>query len=84
VIANRLLFSRTTGPKIAVLSITIPILTVVISWCVVRSILAPAHFEQLFLLMPPVALITMLPISIAGWGLRDATMVLAFGYSGLN
>jgi hypothetical protein len=84
VIANRLLFSRTTGPKIAVLSITIPILTVVISWCVVRSILAPAHFEQMFLLVPPVALITMLPISIAGWGLRDATMVLAFGYSGLN
>jgi uncharacterized membrane protein YbhN (UPF0104 family) len=28
-------------------------------------------------------LITMLPISIAGWGLREATMGLAFGYAGL-
>jgi glycosyltransferase 2 family protein len=84
VIANRLLFSRATGPKIAVLSITIHVLTVVISWCVVRSIVAPAQFEQMFLLIPPVALITMLPISIAGWGLREATMMLAFGYSGLN
>jgi hypothetical protein len=81
---GRLLFSRATGPKIAALSITIHVLTVVISWCVVRSILAPAQFEQMFLLVPPVALITMLPVSIAGWGLREATMMLAFGYSGLN
>jgi glycosyltransferase 2 family protein len=84
VIANRLLFSRATAPKIAALSITIHVLTVVISWCLVRSILAPAQFEQMFLLVPPVALITMLPVSIAGWGLREATMMLAFGYAGLN
>jgi hypothetical protein len=28
-------------------------------------------------------LITMLPISIAGWGVREAMMGLAFGYAGL-
>jgi uncharacterized membrane protein YbhN (UPF0104 family) len=28
-------------------------------------------------------LITMLPLSIAGWGVREATMALAFGYAGL-
>ena len=28
-------------------------------------------------------LITMMPISIAGWGVREATMGLAFGYAGL-
>jgi hypothetical protein len=28
-------------------------------------------------------LITMLPISIAGWGVRETTMALAFGYAGL-
>ena len=26
---------------------------------------------------------TMLPISIAGWGVREATMMVAFGYAGL-
>jgi hypothetical protein len=40
-------------------------------------------FGQTFLLIPPVMLITMLPISIAGWGVREATMGLAFGYAGL-
>ena len=28
-------------------------------------------------------LITMLPISFAGWGVREASMTVAFGYAGL-
>jgi len=83
VIANRVIFNRRSGPKIAVLSISIHVMAVVIAWCAVRSISAPAAFEQLFMLVPPIMLITMLPISIAGWGVREATMMVAFGYAGL-
>lgn len=83
VIANRVIFSRNRGPKIAVLSLLVHVLTVVIAWCVVRSIAAPVLFGQVFQLVPPVMLITMMPISIAGWGVREATMGLAFGYAGL-
>jgi len=82
-IANRVIFSRAHGPKLAVLSLLVHVLTVVIAWCVVRSIAAPVLFGQIFQLIPPVMLITMLPISIAGWGVREATMGLAFGYAGL-
>src|ERR1700733_10742859 len=83
VIANRVIFSRTHGPSIAVLSLSVHVLAVVIAWCVVQSIAAPVVFGQVFQLVPPVMLITMLPISIAGWGVREATMGLAFGYAGL-
>jgi glycosyltransferase 2 family protein len=83
-IANHVIFNRTTGPRIAILSISVHVLTVVIAWCAVRSISAPADFEQTFLLIPPIALITMLPVSIAGWGVREATMMVAFGYAGLS
>jgi glycosyltransferase 2 family protein len=83
VIANRVIFSRERGPKVAVLSFLIHLLAVVIAWCVVQSIDAPVLFGQIFQLIPPVMLITMLPISIAGWGVREATMGLAFGYAGL-
>jgi hypothetical protein len=83
VIANRVLFSPTRGPKVAALSLLVHVLTVVIAWCVVRSIAAPVLFGQAFQLVPPVILITMVPISIAGWGVREATMGLAFGYAGL-
>jgi uncharacterized membrane protein YbhN (UPF0104 family) len=83
VIANRMIFSWDRGPKIAVLSVLVHLLAVVIAWCVVQSIAAPVLFGQIFQLVPPVMLITMLPISIAGWGVREATMGLAFGYAGL-
>jgi glycosyltransferase 2 family protein len=83
VIANRVIFSRKNEPAIAILSLLVHFLAVVIAWCVVQSISAPVGFEQTFLLIPPVMLITMLPISIAGWGVREATMGLAFGYAGL-
>jgi glycosyltransferase 2 family protein len=83
VIANRVIFGRQHGPKVASLSILVHVLTVVIAWCVVRSIAAPVLFGQIFQLVPPVMLITMVPISIAGWGVREATMGLAFGYAGL-
>jgi glycosyltransferase 2 family protein len=83
VIADRVIFSRKRGPKIAVLSLLVHVLTVVITWCVVQSIAAPVMFSQIFQLIPPVMLITMLPVSIAGWGVREATMGLAFGYAGL-
>jgi uncharacterized membrane protein YbhN (UPF0104 family) len=83
VIANNVIFSRDRGPKITALSLMVHVLTVVIAWCVVRSIAAPVLFSQAFQLVPPVMLITMMPISIAGWGVREATMGLAFGYAGL-
>ncbi len=83
VIANRVIFSRKRGPKVAALSLLVHVLTVVIAWCVVKSIAAPVAFGQVFQLIPPVMLITMLPISIAGWGVREAAMGLAFGYAGL-
>ena len=83
VIANRVLFSRSRGPIVASLSLLVHVLTVVIAWCVVQSIAAPVSFGEAFLLIPPVVLITMMPISIAGWGVREATMGLAFGFAGL-
>jgi glycosyltransferase 2 family protein len=82
-IANRVLFSRRHGPKLAGLSILIHLLAVLAAWCVVQSIKAPVSFGQLIQLVPPVMLVTMMPISIAGWGVREATMGLAFSYAGL-
>lgn len=83
-IANRVLMSARSGPKIIMLSLMVHIMTVVTAWCAAQSIAASAAFGQLFLLIPPIMLITMLPISIAGWGVREAAMTVAFGYAGLS
>jgi glycosyltransferase 2 family protein len=83
VIANRLIFSTRRGPTVAALSLSIHALTTVVAWCAVRSIQAPVSFFEVFELILPVILVTAVPISIAGWGLREASMGLAFGYAGL-
>jgi uncharacterized membrane protein YbhN (UPF0104 family) len=83
-LTRQALFDYRSGLRIAALSFSVHVLNVVSVWCAVRSISAPATFAQLFMLVPPIVLITMLPISIAGWGVREATMMIAFGYAGLN
>lgn len=83
VIANRVIFDRSSGPKIVVLSLLVHLLYIFIAWCVVQSIHAAVTSSSLALLIPPVALTTMLPISIAGWGVRETAMMVAFGYAGL-
>jgi glycosyltransferase 2 family protein len=83
-IANRVLFGRETGPMVLLASATGHALTAVIAWCLGRAILAPVAFHEIFLIMLPVALIMVVPISIAGWGVREQSMQLAFSYANLS
>ena len=43
----------------------------------------PVSLFDCILLVPPIILITTLPISIAGWGLREGAMVAGFGFIGV-
>jgi uncharacterized membrane protein YbhN (UPF0104 family) len=83
-VANRVLFGRETGPSVILLSAASHALTAVIAWCLARAILAPVAFHEAFMLMLPVVLITIVPISIAGWGVREQSMQLAFSYANLS
>jgi uncharacterized protein (TIRG00374 family) len=75
--------SRNPGAAVAALSVTIHMLTIVAAWCGGRAIGAPFDLGQALLLIPPVTLISAVPISIAGWGVREGAMVAAFVYAGL-
>lgn len=41
------------------------------------------HLLDCLVLVPPVILVITLPISIAGWGVRETAMVTAFGFVGM-
>ena len=76
-----------TSPQallVAVSSVAIHLLTISIAWCCMSAIAASVGFAPLLFLMPPVLLIATLPISIAGWGVRESSMVVAFAYAGLG
>lgn len=65
------------------LSIVIHLLTALAAWCTARAVGADLPLLYSLYLVPPVILLTVIPISIAGWGVREGAMVVAFGYAGL-
>jgi glycosyltransferase 2 family protein len=79
----RLCLSLLTALKIATLSVGIHLLTVAAAWSAAKAVAAPLSLVDAMLLVPPVMLIATIPISIAGWGVREGAMVVAFGYAGL-
>jgi glycosyltransferase 2 family protein len=75
--------SPSSFPLLLGLSIFVHLLSVVMAWSLARSVDAQLPFQYALLLIPPVILVTVFPISIAGWGVREGAMVAAFAYAGL-
>src|SRR5262249_21273202 len=65
-------------------SVAIHLLTVAAAWCCVKAVAAPVSFAQVLFLIPPVILISSIPVSIAGWWVRESSMIMAFAYAGLS
>jgi glycosyltransferase 2 family protein len=80
---QRLLFFSMTGLRVLIISLLCQVLTAAITWSVAHATATPFEFGQALLLIPPIILISTIPISIAGWGVRETALVLAFGYAGL-
>ena len=64
-------------------SVAIHLITAGAAWCCAKAIASPVSFAQILFLMPPVLLIATLPVSIAGWGVRENSLMFAFAYAGL-
>jgi uncharacterized membrane protein YbhN (UPF0104 family) len=73
---------RSLAPIFA-LSVLIHLLTALAAWCAAVAIGADVPLLYAIFLVPPVILVTVVPISIAGWGVREGAMVAAFAYAGL-
>lgn len=65
------------------LSLLIQISNVVAIYLIALGLGLDAHFMDLLVLIPPVMLLAILPISYAGWGVREGSMALALGLVGI-
>ncbi len=77
------LTSARTGPVLTVISLAVHLMTVVVLWLCAQAIGSSFTFLNSLLLIPPVILISAVPVSIAGWGVRESAMIAAFTYAGL-
>lgn len=57
--------------------------TMLCGYALARGSGVPITVMQCFMLLPPVLLLTTLPISLGGWGVREGALVVAFGFIGL-
>jgi uncharacterized membrane protein YbhN (UPF0104 family) len=82
-VSSKVLTSLHPGLLVIATSAAIHLLTVVAAWLLARSVMAPLGLGYATILVPPIILIAAIPISIAGWGIRESAMAVAFGYAGL-
>lgn len=69
---------------VAIASIAIHLLTVAAAWSAAQSIGAKVSLLQLACIVPPIVLLAIAPVTIAGWGLRESLMITGFTLAGLQ
>jgi uncharacterized membrane protein YbhN (UPF0104 family) len=71
------------GARAVALSFAIHLMTAMVAWSAAMAVHAAIDFVHIVFLVLPVMLIATIPVSIAGWGVRESAMILAFSYAGL-
>lgn len=66
------------------LSLAIHLLNVAIIYVLALGLSIDLTFWHCLLLAPPVMFLSMLPISVAGWGVREGAMIVALGLVGVT
>lgn len=80
ILGRRLTFApRYVMPILALAVVGFVIFVFIVYWLAAALHLG-VRFTDCLLLVPPVLLISVIPVSIAGWGVREGAMVVAFGF----
>lgn len=79
-LARRVIFHARYALPVILLSVLSFVGFAFIVFCIARAMQLDVTLMDCVLLVPPVILITVVPVSIAGWGVREGAMVVAFGF----
>lgn len=81
---NKLYADRTLLYKHITISVGVHLLTVLAIYALALSIDFHMPFQIFLIAIPPVFLLTIIPISLAGWGIREGAMVGVFMLAGAD
>lgn len=71
-------------PRTVLISAAIHGMSALVIYVLAHGLGIPLALWHCLVLVPPIILITTLPISMAGWGVREGAMVVALGYVGVS
>ncbi len=69
--------------QVVVVSVATQFLRILVHWCCAKAMGLPLDLAWILLFVPIVALISVLPISVGGWGLREGTQKTFFSLPGV-
>ncbi len=81
--AARLLRDPVAALGLLVISVVPHALNVAMAWCAARALGLDIDAASLAIAVPLALLVMTLPISVAGWGVREAVLVFALGLGGV-
>jgi uncharacterized protein (TIRG00374 family) len=81
---RHVLIGSRQSPLIVGLAILVHLLVIASAYFLAVGLGLTITYIDCMVMFPLVVLLTMLPISIAGWGVREAAMVAAFAYVGVD
>ena len=80
---RRVAFAAPESRRIVPLSLFVHVAVIATVWLLARALGLATGFVDCLLIVPPVVLATLAPVSIAGWGVREGAMVVGFGLVGM-
>ena len=78
--ARKMLFSNKPGITLVLLSVIVHFFSVFAVIALSEGLSLEIEWLGIFLIIPLVTLFMLIPISIAGWGIREGVMVIGLGY----
>ena len=82
--ARRILFSVPSGTGLLALSVVVHLISIVAVGILALAVGVGVHWLAFAIVVPLASLLMTVPISIAGWGVREGVMVVGLGYAGIQ
>jgi len=83
-VAKNNIFSRNPGLKLLLISLLVHFLSILTMIILSIGMQLELKTIGLLIIVPVVTLLMMIPISIAGWGIREGAMVIGLGFLGVG
>lgn len=82
--SRNMLLTSFDGFKLSILSIIVHLCSVATVFIIAMGMGLSLSWYSVIIIIPLVSLVMVAPISIAGWGVRESSMVFGLGYFGVN
>lgn len=79
-----IIFSNFKSLQIVIISFVIQILIITVAYLLAKGMNAELSYSNALVLIPTIMFVSMVPISFAGWGIREGAMVVGLGYANVS